>query len=339
MWFLRKYKDGLYCTLPHLIEFMQSDYDDLFPILSTEPECEILVNPFISAYLNRALEQLEGQIASAKIAMARLASPQLYYVLNGNDFTLDINNPAAPKILCVGNNPLKIQTYGAVLSLYSTRLLKLVNQKGKQKCSLLFDEYPTLYSPLDVVIATGRSHLLSTLIAVQSVEQIRKEYGKELADVVINICANVLCGQTTGDAAKQMSERLGRIVQERESVSINRQDTSVSRSTQLDSAIPASKIATLSAGEFVGAVADNPHEVIKYKNFHCKIVNDDAVLNAEEAAFHPLPKVREVTPVDVQNNYIQVKNDVYGIVKEEIERIKADKELSKLLFLDPDDSR
>jgi len=69
------------------------------------------------------MEQLEGQIASAKIAMARLSSPQIYYVLSGNDFTLDINNPKEPKIVCIGNNPQKIQPYGAVVSLYINRLI------------------------------------------------------------------------------------------------------------------------------------------------------------------------------------------------------------------------
>jgi len=346
MWFLRKYKDGVHCTLPHLIEFMSLEYDDLFPILETEPELESWVNPFRSAYQNNAREQLEGQVASAKIAMARLASPQLYYILNGNDFTLDINNPQEPKILCLGNNPLKIQIYGAVLSLYVTRLLKLVNQKGKQKCSLIFDEYPTLYSPLDTVIATGRGHLISCLIAVQSLEQLRKDYGRELADVVMNICGNIISGATSGETAKHLSERFGKIVQERESVSINRQDTSVSRSSQLDSAMPASKIAGLSSGEFVGSVADNPHEPIKLKNFHCRIINDEEAIKAEEATMKPLPKVRGVSQeeildnyiqVAVQNNYIQVKNDIFDLREREIRRIKNDPNLSHLLFVKPDE--
>jgi len=336
MWFLRKYKNGKYCTLPHLIEFMQADYDDLFPILSTEPEVEIYVNPFISAYMNRALEQLEGQVASAKIAMARLSSPQLYYTLNGNDFTLDINNPEAPKILCIGNNPLKIQTYGAVLSLYTIRLIKLVNQKHKLKSMLMFDEYPTIYTPLDHTIASARSNLVCCLIAVQSIEQIRKDYGRELADVVTNICGNIICGQTTGETAKHFSEMFGRIVQERESISINRTDTSVSKNSQLDHAVPASRIANLSSGEFVGWVADNPNEPIKLKNFHAKIQLDDQAIAAEEVGFKPLPKVRDVSVREIQNNYIQIKNDVYDLVQAEIHRIKNDKELSKLLFVKPD---
>ncbi|HMC84203.1 MAG TPA: YWFCY domain-containing protein, partial [Chitinophagaceae bacterium] len=135
IWFLKKYKSGLYCTLPHVIELMQADYEELFPVLKTEQEIEVLINPFISAYQNDAMEQLEGQIASAKIGMARLSSPQLYWILAGNDFTLDINNPESPKILCLANNPQKQQTFGPVLSLYVTRLIKLINQKNKLKCS------------------------------------------------------------------------------------------------------------------------------------------------------------------------------------------------------------
>src|SRR2546428_6928105 len=100
IWFLRKYRDGEFCTLPHVIELMQVDYDTLFSVLRTEKEIEVLINPFITAYLNDAMEQLEGQIAAAKVAMARLSSPQLYYVLSGNDFTLDLNNPKEPKIIC-----------------------------------------------------------------------------------------------------------------------------------------------------------------------------------------------------------------------------------------------
>jgi hypothetical protein len=145
IWYLRKYNDGEFCTLPHVIELMRIDYDSLFTALRIEKEIDVLINPFVNAYLNNVMEQLEGQIAAAKVAMARLSSPQLYYVLSDNDFMLDINNPDKPKIVCLENNPQKIQISGAVLSLYVTRLVKLVNKKGKQKSSLVFDEFPTIY--------------------------------------------------------------------------------------------------------------------------------------------------------------------------------------------------
>lgn len=233
IWFLKKYKNGGNCTLPHVIELMQTEYDQLFPVLRTEPEIEVLINPFVSAYINEAMEQLEGQIASAKISMARLASPQLYYVLSGNDFSLDLNNPKEPKIICVGNIPQKQQVYGAVLSLYISRMIKLVNRKQQQKSSLVFDEFPTIYfNAIDSLIATARSNKVATTLGVQDFSQMRKDYRREQAEVISNIVGNVISGQVVGDTAKTLSERFGKIMQERESISINSHDTSLSRSSQ-----------------------------------------------------------------------------------------------------------
>ncbi|UPK68037.1 conjugal transfer protein MobC [Chitinophaga filiformis] len=337
IWFLRGYQGGRFCTLPHVIEMMSVHYDDLFPVLGTDPQCDVFLNPFISAYLARANEQLEGQIASAKIGMARLSSPQLYWVMSGSEFTLDVNNPEAPKIVAMGNNPLKIQIYGALLSLYISRMLKLVNRKNQQKCSLIFDEYPTIYAPLDTCLATARSNLVSVLLAVQSTEQLRKDYGREQADVIINLPGNILCGQTFGDTAKVLSERFGKIVQTRDSVSINRQDTSVSHNTQLDYAVPPSRISALSSGEFVGMVADNPNTPVKLKTFHCNIINDPQAISTQEAAYQPLPIVREVSILEVQENYIQIKNDIAQLIATEIDRIRKDPQLAHLLFIKPED--
>ncbi len=319
IWFLRKYQDGIYCTLPHAIELMQADYEDLLPVLNTQPEIEVLVNPFITAYQNNAMEQLEGQVASAKIGMARLASPQLYWVLSGNDFKLDINNPKEPKIVCVGNNPEKQDIYGAVLSLYISRLIKLVNKKDKQKCSLVFDEFPTIYfNHIDSLIATARSNKVATTLAMQDFSQLKKDYGREQADVIVNITGNIISGQVTGETSKLLSERFGKIMQERESVSINRTDTSISRSLQLDNAIPPSKIAALSSGQFVGMVADDPHEKIKLKMFHSEIINETEKLNQELAIFKPIPKVSDVTQQQVMDNYFQVKYDIKRMIETEV---------------------
>jgi len=337
IWFLRKYKNGKYCTLPHCIELMQMNYDQLFPVLRTEPEIEVLINPFVTAYVNGAMEQLEGQIASAKITMARLSSPMLYYVLSGNDFTLDINNPKEPKIVCVGNNPQKTQVYGAVLSLYVSRMIKLVNRKNQLKSSLVFDEFPTIYiggaSGIEGTIATARGNRCSTVLAIQDVSQMRKDYGKETADVIFNIVGNIISGQVLGDTAKTLSERFGKIMQQRESLSINASDTSVSRSTQLESAIPPSRISSLSSGEFVGAVADDPTNKIELKTFHCEIVNDHNALKAEEDAYVPIPKVREITQAEIDDNYLRIKDEVMAIIEEEMERIYDTPELAHLLVV------
>jgi hypothetical protein len=325
IWFLRRYSDGDFCTLPHVIELMQVGYDKLFTILQTEREIQALINPFVSAFVNDVMEQLEGQIASAKISMARLSSPQLYYVLSGNDFTLDINNPEAPKIVCMGNNPQKIQVYGAVLSLYISRLIKTVNKKGKQKSSLVFDEFPTIYlNNMDSLIATARGNKVATTLGVQDFSQLKKDYGKDQADVIMNITGNIISGQVTGETAKQLSERFGKIMQDRTSLSINRTDTSISKSKQLDSAIPPSKISSLSSGEFVGMVADDPHCKIDLKIFHNAINNDHEALKKEQQGYKSIPVVRQVTNAMVQKNYAQIKQEIEDLVNAEMERIMND---------------
>jgi len=332
IWYLRKYKDGEFCTLPHVIELMQVDYDSLFTLLRTEKEIDVLINPFVNAYLNDVMEQLEGQIASAKVAMARLSSPQLYYVLSGNDFTLDINNPDDPKIVCMGNNPQKIQIYGAVLSLYVTRLVKLVNKKGKQKSSLIFDEFPTIYlNNMDSLIATARGNKVATCLGIQDFSQLRKDYGREQADVIMNITGNIIAGQVTGDTARQLSERFGKIMQDRESFSINSADTSISRSKQLESAVPPSKISSLSSGEFVGMVADDPDCKIDLKTFHCEILNDHDALKKEQDGYNDIQVIRKLDNTMVQRNYLQIKQDIQEIIQSEMERLLNDPGLNHLV--------
>lgn len=319
IWFLRKYENGKYCTLPHVIELMQLEYPHLFKLLRTEPEIEVLINPFESAFKNEAMEQLEGQIASAKIGMARLSSPQLYYVLSGNDFTLDINNPDEPKMVCMGNNPQKQQIYGAVLSLYISRVIKLVNKKNQLKSSLVFDEFPTIYfNGIDSLIATARANKVATTLAVQDYSQLKKDYGREQAEVIMNIVGNVVSGQVVGDTAKLLSDRFGKIVQERSSISINTTETSISRSTQLDAAIPPSRIAGLSSGEFVGTVSDDPLQKVHLKTFHAEIVNDHSAIKREEDTYRPIPAIRMITTYEIQENYYRIKEEIKAIVQERL---------------------
>lgn len=322
IWYLRKYKNGKYCTLPHVIELMQVDYDRLFAVLREEEEIKVLINPFVSAYQNKAMAQLEGQIASAKIGLARLSSPQLYFVLSGNDFTLDVNNPKEPKIVCMGNNPQKIQTYGAVLSLYIARMIKLVNRKGQLKSSLVFDEYPSIFFVgADSLLATSRSNLVCTTLAVQNYDQIKKDYGADQADVITGIVGNFISGQVTGSTAKKLSENFGKIMQDRESKSINSSDISISKSTQLESAIPASKIASLSSGEFVGVVSDNPEQKISLKMFHSEIQNDHQAIAAEEASYKDIPLIAPVSFVEITENYLRIKAEIVELVERECKRI------------------
>ncbi|TXJ24901.1 MAG: conjugal transfer protein TraG [Chitinophagaceae bacterium] len=332
IWFLRKYEDGRYCTLPHLIELMQVKLDKLLTVLQTEPEIQPYISSFISAYIEDTMEQLEGQIDAAKIGLARLSSPTLYYMLSGNDFSLDINNPQAPKILCLANNPQKQEVYSPILSLFMTRLSKIINRPHQQKCAVVLDEFPTLtFLGLDTQIATARANLISTVLAMQSDHQLKLNYGKEWADVVLNICGNIIVGQTSGELAKSISERLGKTLQERESISINSSETSFSRSKQLEMAVPVSTISSLSAGEFVGMVADTPDQPIELKTFHSHVLVDAEALNKEQKAYLPVPIVRQVDKQVIQDNDRIIKQDVQDIVDAVLEQVLNDPSKEQLL--------
>ena len=327
IWYLRRFENGKYCTFPHAIEFLNRSYEDIFPILTSYPELENYLSPFMDAWKGGAQDQLQGQIASAKIPLSRMISPQLYWVMTGNDFTLDINNPEEPKILCVGNNPDRQNIYGAALGLYNSRIVKLINKKGMLKSGVIIDELPTIYfKGLDNLIATARSNKVAVCLGFQDFSQLERDYGKPEAAVVMNTVGNIFSGQVVGSTAKTLSERFGKVLQQRQSMSINRNDVSHSINTQMDSLIPASKISTLTQGNFVGAVCDNINERIEQKIFHAEIVVDSEAVNAEMAAYEPIPilsKIKDKATMDaaIQKNYEQVKQDVREIVLREKARL------------------
>jgi hypothetical protein len=318
-WFLRQYQNGRYCTLPHLIELLQTDFYKLFSVLRSYPDLQTHLESFVSALRDGTLEQLQGQVATARIALAGLASPHLYYILSGNDFSLDINNPAAPKVVCIGSNPQKQYVYGAVISLYVTRLLKLVNNPGRLPCHILLDEFPSFYAHgIHLTLSQAREAKVAVTLGIQDFSQLRMEYGRDHADAIFNLPANLICGQVSGETARLVSDRFGRILQEKNTVSINSRDSSTSRSHNLDPAIPASRISTLSAGEFVGITADIPNQPIKLKAFHARIVADHAAIAREEASYEPVPEVRQITRANVEYNYQQIKKDVQQIVEDRL---------------------
>ena len=340
IWYLRIYQDGKYCTFPHAIEFLNKRYEDIFPILTSYPDLENYLSPFMDAWLGGAADQLMGQIASAKIPLSRMISPQLYWVMSGDEFTLDINNPDDPKILVVGNNPDRQNIYGAALGLYNSRIVKLINKKGQLKSSVVIDELPTIYfKGLDNLIATARSNKVAVLLGFQDFSQLKRDYGDKEAAVVMNTVGNIFSGQVVGDTAKTLSDRFGKVLQKRQSMTINRQDKSTSISTQLDSLIPASKISNLTQGMFVGAVADNFDERIEQKIFHCEIVVDNERVAAETKAYRKIPVISNFVDengVDrmkemIKANYDRIKAEAKQIVADELERIRNDENLCHLL--------
>ena len=348
IWYLKIYKNGIYCTFPHAVELLNKPYSDLFTILTSYPELENYLSPFMDAWKSGAQDQLQGQIASAKIPLTRMISPQLYWAMTGNDFSLDINNPNEPKLLCVGNNPDRQNIYSAALGLYNSRIVKLINKKGQLKSTVIIDELPTIYfRGLDNLIATARSNKVAVCLGFQDFSQLNRDYGEKESKVVQNTVGNIFSGQVVGETARTLSERFGKVLQKRQSVSINRQDVSTSINTQLDSLIPASKIANLSQGTFVGAVSDNFGEKIDQKIFHAEIIVDHAKVSAEEKAYKPIPVINEfrdregndIMMQQIGRNYDRIKADAQAIINMEMERIKKDPELCKRLGLENKDDQ
>ena len=340
IWFLKIYEDGKYCTFPHAIEFLNRPYAQIFPILTSYDELANYLSPFMDAWEGGAQDQLQGQIASAKIPLSRMISPALYWVMTGDDFSLDINNPNEPKVLVVGNNPDRQNIYSAALGLYNSRIVKLINKKKQLKSSVIIDELPTIYfRGLDNLIATARSNKVAVCLGVQDFSQLTRDYGDKESKVIQNTVGNVFSGQVVGETAKTLSERFGKVLQQRQSMTINRNDKSTSISTQMDSLIPASKISNLTQGMFVGAVSDNFDERIDQKIFHAEIVVDSAKVSAEMKTYHPIPAIVELTDEEgkdilketIEENYKRVKRDVLNLVGKETERIKSDPSLSYLI--------
>lgn len=340
IWFLKIYENGKYCTFSHAIELLNKKYADVFTVLTSYPELENYLSPFMDAWEGGAQDQLQGQIASAKIPLSRMISPQLYWVMTGDDFTLDINNPKEPKILCVGNNPDRQNIYSAALGLYNSRIVKLINKKGQLKSSVIIDELPTIYfRGLDNLIATARSNKVAVCLGFQDFSQLTRDYGDKESKVIQNTVGNIFSGQVVGETAKSLSDRFGKVLQKRQSLTINRNDKSTSISTQLDSLIPASKISTLTQGMFVGAVSDNFDERIEQKIFHAEIVVDNAKVLAETKLYKEIPPILSFADNDgidnmkqeIKDNYNKIKRDVIEIINQEMERIKNDPDLQHLL--------
>ena len=340
IWFLKIYEDGKYCTFPHAIEFLNRPYAQIFPILTAYDELANYLSPFMDAWEGGAQDQLQGQIASAKIPLSRMISPALYWVMTGDDFSLDINNPNEPKVLVVGNNPDRQNIYSAALGLYNSRIVKLINKKKQLKSSVIIDELPTIYfRGLDNLIATARSNKVAVCLGFQDFSQLTRDYGDKESKVIQNTVGNVFSGQVVGETAKTLSERFGKVLQQRQSMTINRNDKSTSISTQMDSLIPASKISNLTQGMFVGAVSDNFDERIDQKIFHAEIVVDSAKVSAEMKQYQSIPEINAFQNEDgsdnlketIEANYRKVKEEILSLVDSEIMRIKNDPKLAHLI--------
>lgn len=308
VWFLRKYKDGKYCTFPHAIELMAQSYKKTLKIMQSYPELEVKLKPFEDAMVNKALEQLSGQIASAQIPLNKFVSPSLYYILSENEFSLDINNPEHPKILCLGNNPDRENIYGATTALYVSRLIKIVNKKHKAPSAMFLDELATFFiKGLDKLAATARSNKVVIFAGLQTLAQLVRDYKKEEADVINENFGNVFYGASRGQAAENASKMFGKHLVIRNSITAGDSD-SVNISYTETERLPASKIETLHQGMFCGKVASDFGQEISKPFFCAKIIRDKEEIKKKDE-FKPFPMLNDFGQPEVEKRIRKNKRE------------------------------
>ena len=326
LWFLKIYEGGIYCTFPHLIELIGKDYRDVLEILKNYDELEVKRNTFADAIRDQAYEQIQGQIASARVPLNRFASRTLYWTLSGDDFNLDINDPDEPKIVCVGNNPKRQSIYGTTLALLTSQLFKQINNPGKWHSAVLIDELPTIYlKGLDNLIDTARQNKVAVVIGAQDKSQLVRDYDKKESDVIFNTVGNVFAGAVKGDTAEELSKSFGKEDREQRSYQEGGPSDHTTFSYQLRELLPPHKIEALSQGYFCGYVADTFSQHVHPKIFCGEV-------QAGEPPRHnaALPKILDLPQHEierlVEENYRKIREDVINIVNTELAKANGEDE-------------
>lgn len=280
LWLLRIYtppqgRQGDWCDFPHLIELINQDYTKVLSIVKQQRALDGKARVFVDALEANAQDQLQGQIASARIPLNDIASPALYWVLSGNDFSLDINDPEDPKILCIGNDPDRQQVYGAALSLFTFRVIKRVNRKGRLPCAVVIDELPTIsVQGLDGLMATARSNKVAVVLGIQDLTQVKADYGDKVADKILALPANVFVGASSITTAEKYSKEFGKEFRRQESQTRSIDSESVSISYHEEEVMPIRKITSLPQGTFIGKVAvENDSPILQ--PFFCGAIQID----------------------------------------------------------------
>jgi type IV secretory pathway TraG/TraD family ATPase VirD4 len=280
-WALKIYKNGRYCSLPHLIEFLSQDTESIVKMLINLKDTSLrnVIRPFEEAFRDGAMEQLQGQMGTVRIALSRLTSKKLYFMLtedpNLPGFDLQVNSKTNPKILCLANSGQNQGVNNIILSLFVVQIFRFINKKGQSPCAIFLDEAVTLSYPkgtLDTLIATGRSNLVSVWLGFQDLAQMVRDMGKDTADAIFKMIGNTVAGTVRGATARSMMEMIGKMKILKRSTSVSAEgDISESYQEQFDYAVPESFISNLSQGNFCGTLSDNIDQKMNVKAFYGEV--------------------------------------------------------------------
>ena len=332
---------GRYSDMPHVLSFLNHSYEEIFEVLETDPEVYPLLGPFMTAFKNKAMEQLEGMIGTLRVQISRLATKEAYWVFSGDDFDLKVSDPKHPSYLLIANDPEMESIIGALNAMILNRLVTRVNSgMGKNvPVSIIVDELPTLYfHKIDRLIGTARSNKVAVTLGFQELPQLEADYGKTGMQKIITTNGNIIAGSARSKETLDWlsSDIFGKAVQMKKGVTIDRDKTSINYNENVDSLVPAAKISDLPTGWICGLTArdftetktgrDGSMNIQESKEFEtakffCKTNFDMVKLNEEEADYpnYPIPKYYEFESTDARErvlyaNFERINQEVKEMV-------------------------
>lgn len=311
LWF---YEGGRYCSFPHLIELMSQPAEKVTAILSGYNQIRTKVATFKEELAKNAQETIAGQVSSATVPLAGMATPELYWALSADDFTLDISNPDDPKIVCVGNDPDNKAAYSAALALFCARVFKILNHPGNLPSAIMLDEAPTLKpKDIDNVVSTARSNLVATFIGGQDESQFNRDYGKDNAQPIFNTVGNIISGRVNRDTAENYSKMFGKEFRERRSQTLSDDNESINISFSQEDILPRSTIETLSTGTFFGKTADDFNCKNDYKLFCGEVQVDLDALKERKKNSVDMPQFTSFDEEKIRRAYFVGDVDEYEV--------------------------
>ena len=335
------YWKGQYSDMPHVLSFLNHSYDEIFEVLETDPEVFPLLGPFMTAFHNQAMEQLEGMIGTLRVQTSRLATKESYWVFSGDDFDLKVSDPRHPSYLLIANDPEMESIIGALNALILNRLVTRVNSgMGKNvPVSIVVDELPTLYfHKIDRLIGTARSNKVAVTLGFQELPQLEADYGKVGKDKIITTVGNVVSGSARSKETLDWlsGDIFGKVVQLKKGITIDRDRTSINLNENMDSLVPASKISDMASGWLCGQTARDfvvtktgrkdsmdiqTAEEFRTTKFFCKTSFDMEEIAAEETDYnnYPIPKFYHFDSEDSKErilyaNFERIDNEVKEMI-------------------------
>ncbi|QJD81679.1 type IV secretion system DNA-binding domain-containing protein (plasmid) [Spirosoma rhododendri] len=315
IWYLRNnYPE--YCTLPHASSLIiEAHPKALLELLNKDEEVRGLIAAITSSQDSE--KTLASIFTTVQSYLGVLNTPEIFWVMSGDDVPFDLNDPLKPSFLVVGNDADLPATYSPLISLIIATATKRMNKPNKLPSIVILDEAPTLFIPnFQELPATARANQVATVYAVQDISQMEGQLGPQQSEMLLGNLSNQFYGRSTNPKTLQRITTLfGKHDVEYQSTSAGRSSgdrsssssQNISTSVQQRDRLPMQSIRDLRTGQFAGFIAEgNVSEFVsQFDAPHSKAVTIQPFVSVSEA--------------DKRNNFRQIKEDVRRILKESIE--------------------